>query len=62
MADEGRTDARSQTDERPRRQDTRAKYVPPKIEVIGNLSLVARKSGGPQEVGHPIWPRRNPGQ
>jgi hypothetical protein len=60
MADEGRTDARSRADERPPRRGEREKYVPPKIEVIGNLSLVARKSGGPQESNHPVWSRRNP--
>jgi hypothetical protein len=60
MADEGRSDTRSRAGEQPRRRGAREAYVPPKIEVIGNLSLVARKSGGPQESGHPIWSRRNP--
>jgi hypothetical protein len=60
MTDRVRADARPAAEERPRRRGTRAKYVPPRIEVIGNLNLVARKSGGPQEVGHPVWPNRNP--
>lgn len=60
MVDQRRTDVPPEAAKAPRPKDVRAKYVPPKIEVIGNLCLVARKSGGPQEVGHPVWPRRNP--
>jgi hypothetical protein len=60
MADQLRTDVLPAAEEAPRTKDVRAKYVPQKIEVIGNPCLVARKSSGPQEVGHPVWPRRNP--